>query len=334
MLNKFGKTKRITIIAGAFAALALILLSVSVGVVYAAYTHSRSAQRVVAAYETMSELFSSNYLLNVSVSSKNVRSVFVSDSANPPVAGVTVCNYVQKNPGKFFDADIGYTLSAKLVKWNENAKLFEDASAGDAGEYTITVGNGTSDLILSGSALSGSFRGSIEGGRAAANSYTVTFSNGVNSNFIENTPNLYLELVATPDSGLGLSAIRGVFRADLRVYTGESGWSGMFSDGTDVLPSAYAGFNYLITGVGSGNCTLTWDPSKLELSQVSLLGFEDAEVTVSNGLKSITFDVDSTGTSRYELQFYKSSGFPDPGNAADNWTDVGGYVTLSYSETP
>ena len=80
-----------------------------------------------------------------------------------------------------------------------------------------------------------------------------------------------------------------------------------------------------ITGTGSGNVTITWDTTKVVLSDVSkdmLLSISGATQTGS----SITFHVNSDDESRYDLQFYKV-------NISDGttWANMNSFVVFSFS---
>ncbi|MBR5044208.1 MAG: hypothetical protein IKX66_02565, partial [Clostridia bacterium] len=72
----------------------LLSLLVSSGIfTYAKFTNSLQAQRTVAAYDPLGELFSSNYLQ--AGQGVNARTVSVAADDEIPMAIVTVCNYEQ-----------------------------------------------------------------------------------------------------------------------------------------------------------------------------------------------------------------------------------------------
>ncbi|MBR5942742.1 MAG: hypothetical protein IKZ81_05300, partial [Clostridia bacterium] len=154
-------------------------------------------------------------------------------------------------------------------------------------------------------------------------SYSISFS----SDFIDDPmPNLYLEAIAGPTTS-GYPTLRGIFKPELRAAGAADSWTGSFSDDRSHTPSEYDGYNYVITGVGSGTVTLTWDATKLDLSDVSL--HELAQIAnFSQTSNSVTFPVDAEDTSRYELQFYKV-GIP----AATTWAQMdSGAVTFVFTE--
>lgn len=302
-----------------------VLLSVFCTVTYAIFTSVRNAQRTIAAYDTEGERFSSNYLLKGD-SKDNVRTVFTTSVSLPVVAVVTVCNYQQGVQTLPFDSSFTYTVTARLVKYDESLPAKYAAvdssylTSQSLTSYTVSISDGTQTRTLGVSNTSGTFSGSFSGGVSDSDAYTVSFSTG----FAENKPNLYLEMIATPSTPL-LSTIRSIFKPDLRAAGATDYWTGSFRDDTGTSPSSYDGYNYLITGTGSGNVTLTWDGTKIKLSDVS----KDILLSVSGASQvgnSITFPVDSDEESRYDLQFYKVN------IASETWSQMSSsVVTFSFS---
>ena len=284
-------------------ALALLLvLSVLLPATYAIFTSSHSAQRTIAAYDTEGERFSSNYLLK-GESRDNVRTIYTTDVNLPAVAAVTVCNYQQGRQTLPFQEALTYTLTATLVRYDESTHRYlavDSAylSANGLTDYTVSIATGMVTKTLGASNLTDTFGGAFLADTAGSDAYTVMFSTG----FGANKPNLYLEMVAEPSSPR-LSTIRGILKPDFRVAGAADYWTGSFQDDSSVTPSAYDGYNYLITGTGSGTMTVSWDSTKVVLSDVSrdrLLAISGATQTGS----SITFPVDSDTQSRHDLQFY------------------------------
>ena len=280
--------------------LALAILIASGTATYAIFTNSLQAQRTVAAYETAGDMFSSNYLMKGS-SGSNIRTIYVTAAGQTPTAVVTVCNYDQGVQTISNANDITYSISARLVKYNGSSYVAADS--GDATGYTVTITRGESSIQLSSSKLSYSetFSGTIAGGASHSDAYTVAFSN----NFaVASPPNLYLEMTVTPSTPSSLPSLTGIFKISIRSAGTTNSWAGSFSDSTSSAPSAYDGFNYRITGQGSGTFTLKWDSTRIALSQVSL--GELLSITgASSTSNSVTFPVDSAGTSTYDIQFYK-----------------------------
>lgn len=328
----------------AIVVLSLVFSMAVVGVAFAAYTNSNSTQRVIGTYEGVGDMFSSNYLLNVNESSDNKCAVFAGETSEP-VTAITVCNYMQKNPSRYFERPITYTLTATLMK--QNGIAFEEAAYADVGDYTITIKLGDqSPVVLSRSNLTHEFTDRVlSGARANADSYSVTFSSAADVN-------VHLELVAEPDNGLPV--LRGIFHAETRGKN--TGWSGYFSYDNGSAPSDYYGYNYVVTGVGEGEVTVYWDSSKVDLNLVFLGTLNETQedladkiyddtgetivseveiedVNINGYDKSITFYVNSNYISRYEIVFHRGADLPAAGSAGDNWATFEGSVEFLFVET-
>ena len=295
----------------------VVVISVTVGGVYAAYTNSRHAQRTIATYDSVGDRFSSNDLGD-GPSRDFVKTSYTVSSERGPSTVVTINNYERGKQTRPNDADVTYTLLARLVKYQEpvepetqgsyvpvDAAYISDNSLSS---YSITILQNSSSVTLGNTVLSHTFGGSLEGGATHSDAYTVTFS----ANFATVKPNLYLELIATPSGG-SLPTLRGIFKADLRINGATNSWTGEFSDDTTVAPNSYDGFNYSISGVGSGSFTLTWNSEKVSLSYQSLYELLAISGASQTG-DSITFPVDSDVTSKYDVQFYKVN------ISGENWT--------------
>ena len=291
----------------------IVLLTVSIVLaalisavgVYAAYTNSRHAQRTIATYDSLEESFSSNDL-GKGYAKDNVKTVYTKDDEHDPSTVVTICNYERGQQTHPNEEDITYTLSARLVKYDPletDRYVAVDAayiSANSLTGYTVTIRKGLTSVTLGGATLStNALGGTLAGGVSHSDAYTVTFD----VDFAVEKPNLYLEMTATPNDE-SLPTLHGIFKADMRFEGATNAWTGEFTDDTTYTPAEYDGFNYLVSGMGSGTCTLTWDDTKVALSYLSvsqLMAITGATQT-SN---SITFAVDSDEVSRYDLQFYK-----------------------------
>ena len=293
------------------------LLAAVIGLgTYAAYTSSRSAQRTVATYDEQGERFSSNILVR-GYSKDNVRTLYVTEESAAPSAVVTLCNYERGKQTLPYSENIGYTLLVRFVRYDaEHVDKYVPVdsaymTANNLTNYQVTLRIGGQVVTLSSSHLSdNSFTGTLEANVSNSDSYTLTFG----TNFAVNNPNLYVEMVATP-TNLGLHSVCGVFKTAVRAQGATNSWTGAFHDDTTNAPALYDGYNYLITGVGAGTATLSWDDTKVSLSYVSLqqlLSIEGASQTGS----SVTFPVDSDVESRYDLQFYKVN------ITTESWSDM------------
>ncbi len=302
--KKMPSAKHIIVLALSLAISLVLLIGATT---LAAYTNSRHAQRTIATYETTGDRFSSNLLAKRN-SRDNVKVLYVTDDSKNPNTIVTVCNYEQGKQTLPYEKNITYSLTARLVMFDNSTEekyVPVDASymtANSLTAYTVTITKGNTTVTLSSSHLSdSSFGRTLTGDTADSDAFTLSFG----TLFAPNTPNLYVEMIALPTSNV-LPTLRGVFKAEMRSEGASNSWTGSFSDDTALTPNQYDGFNYLITGVGSGSCTLTWNDEVVQLDFLclsELLSIPEATQTES----SVSFSVDSDENSRYDLRFYKVS---------------------------
>ena len=315
------------------AAIMVILLVAGV-VVYAEYIKSSRAKRVLATRGEEGMLFSSNYLVMNSNPTVNVyKRVIYASSPDYPVSGdVTICNYAQGNSTKRHETDIPYTLTAQLYILSEANGVYikTPASASDVGAHTVKLKlNGGETVTLNSGNLSHTFAGNLLDHRFASTDIcNVEFD----ADFI-NAGALCLYLCATPAAGApsDVFPMDAVFSAALGNTEARNIWEGYFNDNnTTVSPEQpyYDGFNYVVSGSGEGTCVLSWDNTMLKISQV-FLSENSLTPTVSGGVSSVTFAVDSDVVARYDLQFY----YADGDVAITDWDALAACVTLTYTET-
>ncbi|MBP5194184.1 MAG: hypothetical protein J6126_05590 [Clostridia bacterium] len=295
------------------AAFVAIIVSTSIGI--AAYTNSRHAQRTIAPYDDLSGGYRfSSTALGAGGSAGNVKIFYTTSDSTPVSADFSISNYPPNKQNLPNEVNITYTLLARLVRYDDGTHTYVPVDASyisteSLGDYKVTItksrtappesvtlGGTGGEAILS----DNSFGGTLTGGVISADSYMATFS----TNFTSDPKNLYLELTATPTSPSDLPALSGIIKPEKRIAGATNSWTGSFTDDTVEHPAAYDGFNYLVSGMGSGTCTLSWEESIVALSLVSqmeLMAIDGAEKVGS----SISFPVDSDEVSRYALQFYK-----------------------------
>ena len=317
-----------------------IALVLSVTASIAAYTNSRHAQRTVATYEmfTIGEKFSSNTLAAVMQAKDNVKYFYTASEEEPASGTVTVCNYPRGKQTKPNEEDVTYSVSVRLVRYDassEDKYLPTDAAyitENSLSGHTVTVSMGGTSVTLGGAGASpllsySAFGGTLLGGEARSHSFTVSFS----TSFITERKNLYLEMTAVP-SNENLHALKGIIKPEYRLGGAANAWVGAFEDDTSYAVSSYDGFNYVVSGTGSGTCTLRWDPSAVELDYLSLSDLT-AIPGATSASGSVTFRVDSDYADRYELRFYivDISGVSGwTGTSGDN-NDMDEIVTLSFT---
>ncbi len=299
--------------------LLLVSLLVSSGIyAIAKFTNSLQAQRTVAAYDTLGERFSSNYLQKGT--GFNVRSVTVASDSETPLAIVTVCNYEQGRQMYVNPLDVPYALTMRLVRYDPVQGRYVAATAGDVGGYGISVEKGGTTVVFNGEKLSDSttFSATLPSSSATTDAYTVIFTPYQNE--------IFLEITATPDPSTHLSSLHAILKAAIRMAGASSSWEGSFMDSTANAPASYDGFNYRVSGVGSGRFTLRWDPAKVGISAVSLLALLDIEGATQVG-NSISFPVDAGVEALYDVQFYKVN------ITNETWSDMtNSVVTFDFSE--
>ena len=300
-MKKISTWNKIAIIVLAFS-----LVLGAVAVTYAAYTNSQRAQRTIATYDPGGVRFSSNYLKNMS-SSDNVRTLYVTSSASKPSAIVTVCNYQQNKQTATYDKNITYDITVRLVKYDDSEDKYDTVDAAYISDnsltgYTVDVKKGSDPATtIGGATVQHKYEDcTLTAGSAHSDTFSLTFS----TNFAENQPNLYVEMIAEPKGDSALPTLRGIFKTGLRAEGISNNWTGEFTDSTSYDPDDYDGFNYTVSGMGSGTFTLKWDSTKVVLSHESLLQLLAIDGASQSG-DSITFAVNSDEAARYDLQFYK-----------------------------
>ena len=320
-------------------AVLIVLGLVSGIIVYAEFVKSSRAKRVIASYGDEGSMSSSNYLVENGDPQTNVyRRVFYSVGEGMKASGdVTICNYAQGNPARTYENDISYVLSARFVTLGESGGAYvkADATAANVGTHTVkmTFKNGSA-VTLSSSKLSHTFPASVLDRRMSSTDI-------VSLEFDENFHNagalcLYLSAVPTA-SQAGVHTLDAVCGVALNSGEARNAWEGEFNEksmtGVPAQPD-YDGFNYLVTGMGRGVCTLSWDNRKLAISQVFLT--ENSLTAVTSGTTtSVTFNVDSDVKDRYDLQFY----YADENVTFTDWDELtggtsgNGCVRLVYVES-
>ena len=314
---------------------------------YAEFTQSKSEKRVLTTNGTGDVRFSSNLLVrNLNYNTTVYKKTFyTSDVSNTTVGEVTVCNYPQGNITARCTTDIVYDIEARLVVLGADASGYTKTDASDAaiGELwvRITPDYTSSSLLLNSASPSGRIQNiEMPSTQSVSHSYTVTFS----EYFLDN-PDLGVYILAKPHSaGNEVQPLDAVFVPALAVQEMSNRWEGTFNDpkaGLSPSQPDYDGFNYVITGYGAGECTLRWDSSKVEISQLFIRQLNEfpslthGSVTEDGDYKQIVFSVDSDISARYETQFYYSSSYSVSVGAeesATEWDMLESYVTLTFAE--
>ena len=328
----------------AVTALALVLVIGAGVLVYAEYTKSSRARRVIATYSESGTSFSSNYMAIVNSTTPNRKYVYTGSTETSAITNVTICNYPQGNPTAVYDRDINYVLSGRLVVIENGVKRAATAADVAAG-MTVTVAysgsGGNESFTFSSSNLTHTFTGSTLSRRAPSiDDLDLTFSPAFNTD--EN--NVCLELTATPTppaSYADIFAIDSSFSTAIAIEPVRLDWEGYFNEtgarnNTGLpAPTAHDGFNYVVTGTGTGSCKLSWRSDALEISEVFLtkefpLLTVQTETVGGHTWNYIEFPVDSSLQSRYDLQFYYVEG---TSASFASWATVKTYAKLEFTES-
>ena len=324
-----------------FAVLALVLvIGLAAGIVaYAEFVKSSRAKRVVASYGDEGSLFSSNYLVENTNPAANVykRLFYTMGEGIPAHGDVTICNYAQGNPVRTYESDIEYVLTARFMILGESNGSYvkTNATAENVGDHTVSISlKGGEPVTLSSSRLSYTFPAAVLDHRATATDLIHLEFDG--SFHTAGALCLYLSAVPTK-SQAGVHTLDAVCGVALNTGEARNIWEGEFNEKSmgQLSPQQpnFDGFNYLISGTGKGTCTLTWNNTKLQISQVFLTQ-QQLTPSVSGNLSSVTFPVDSDVLNRYDLQFY----YVDGSGTFSSWNELtggaggDGYVKLLYVE--
>lgn len=289
-----------------WAVLPIILLSAFVfGIaVYAAYTNQGSVKRVVSTQGMNGTPFSSNYL-NLTPhteSSYSIKNITFPENAARVSFEINVCNYVHNNPSKYNENTINYTFSLTLL--NADDISLEGLSVTCEGN-SYSFNNGVCSIANQ----------TLKGKLKSVNTYKIT----VPKSFLDTVK---IEAVAIPDSAS--YQFTGNYKLGRRfAFTDKiestNTWSGSFAETTT---EGYDGFNYILSGNGKGNITITWD-ANLEINNIFL---QENGITADGN--SITLSINSDEKNRYDIQFYKTENglYPDIDT-------VNRYVSISFTET-
>lgn len=267
----------------------------------AAYTSISSVKRVVSTQKGVGNLFSSNYLEESdSAPLKNV--TFSSDSVTPTVT-VNVCNFPQTKI-KHSDVDITYTLTITLV----DSSGTEISDFTDMGNYSVKYGDTTNVFSSSNNKIE--YTKTLLASDFSYNDFILTFDKSQLT-----TQSVFMKLEAKPSSPSGLPTLSARIGVSyVKPYS--ASWSGQFTDSAG-NPSDLDGFNYRLSGSGSGTITLSWDTNYIEISKWFLEENElSNSVTEVGDIKTITLKVDSSEQNQYDIQFYRKQA----PNSNESWS--------------
>ena len=320
----------------------LVLLAATIFVwngTLAEFTSSKKAKRVLAAYDTGEERFSSDVLQKFILSpaeardseSRFVTTVPVSgdNPANWPSKSVMVCNYPQSDSNAANETAVTYTMRAeigKLVTQANGSKVWQtDATA------TANLSSYAAITINNGSFTNGGSH-TLSAGTPDSDTYAIHFTAAICDS------DYYLMLTAARD-GDETKVLRRLISVTQHTESSAqtSAWILEIADAQllDSTNDGYDGYNYRLFGSGTGTVTLSWPSNLAEINKY----FADTHggVTTAYGVSSISIAVDSGTKNSYDIQFYY---LHDAGSYSTWLTPASGTATaesgrtICYSFTP
>lgn len=278
----------------------------------AAYTNFNSVKKVVSTGKPKDTLFSSNYLyLTGESDSYSSRRITPATTGENSSFTIQIYNYVYGNPSAWNTETIVYKFQV-VVKPRVDGNSLPD----DAEKVSLKIGDNTVIGETNGAFRSYSIIGTLNNTAANQNSYTITVPNSIKDQ-------IKLEITATPTDMTKTGNKKLAAVISMATLEATKHWTGKFLDDQSSTPDQYDGYNYEISGNGTGTVTLQWDSSKLQISK----WFADEKtITKENGWKSLNIEVgDQTA---YQFQFYRVPSVTMP----EDWTAMNGYVKVSFTE--
>lgn len=280
----------------------------------AAYTNFSMARRVVTLKDGGLVMFSSNLLYtegkNTVVDEYRNRKVTTTNNSFT----VEIYNYVMGDASSYNNQDIKYSLKVTLLSESSNPSGYGIHINDTDTSYVLSEQDGSYSVNLQNQELLGN--------QASKVSYTISIpeedKNGARIR-IEAIPE-ESSYAATNNKKLAVGVIIGNLVLD-------KNWKGEILDSqSERVPKDYDGFNYAISGYGSGSITLSWNSAYLEVSPWFLEELNQS-VTEENGWKKITFPVGGEGQPEaYQTQFYWSGK-----NRNITWAELKGAILLNYT---
>lgn len=289
-----------------FAVLIAVLLFILLisGSTLAEFTKSHRAKRVVAAYDEDERRFSAEDYLRAGDVKSNFAPVYTDpDGTEDPVtANIVLCNFAQSDRNRFCEVDIAYTVDVQIVTITETVT---------AGVVTRTLTNVTSDgpdVKVNGTSLSsgaGHYSDTLTHGQSSTATLTVSLPRAM----LTGDTTYYLKVVADPNNA-NLDIISALMYLAPTPRGSTESWAITPTDNqTGIGVGEYAGYNFRLSGTGSGSLRLSWVNTKLAINEVFRKSVrnnagETPSISVSGTTSTLTFDVDASVINSYDVQFY------------------------------
>jgi hypothetical protein len=240
---------------------------------------------------------------------------FSDDTEVSPTVTVDICNYAQTDPTRHNSEDIPYTVTAVLTDSDGKAYSADSFDGEWYSAYKISL-NGKSytfdkslEIVFEDQVLVSNSAPNV----SSVDSYKLTFDGSQLKN-----PEVFVKMTAEPGiTKGGITTLSGIIGVSLKGAEGTVGWTGTFSDGFtsgSTKTTEYDGFNYEISGSGSGTVTLSWNTDYVDISPWFKESLTDGSL-VSETDGSMTFKVNAAENNLYTLQFYRTR----PADPSETW---------------
>ncbi len=312
------------------------LFAVGGFIVYASYTGLVVAKRVVSVSESAGVLFSSNRMetfVGDQITTRHLTSSSTGDFAYP----LTVCDFAQNDPYTRYGSPISYTLTAQLVVSLDGSSYLPVTQAALGNNYDgvrqdlgLSTENDSSDdktytiqyISQGGESVTSGVIDLRDGAEhTIENLELLPTGNGTDkfrvvfdkSEFTDSqTYDYYILVKALPDGSLTALNDIACYLYASKVNVLSSAWTGKLQEQDNGVLGDYDAYNYVIEGSGSATVRLKWDPTVVEISEISLhdMGITPQTYTEGeyNGWKYFEMEVDSSQKGRYEMQVFKTAG--------------------------
>ena len=309
-------------------------------------------KRVVFSDESSDVMFTSNILTRYENNKVPYQPYYVGQLTDNDIAQsydveVYIWNYDINGSGEPYKKEIKYDLDIAIVDNHGDV-----VTGMGSGKYVqIVNGTGTSVLKPFNSSSSSytyqQLNETLEPSERTYNKYIIRFSKSWN---LTNDVNTRVQIKATPkDDFPDLKPLAAAIGLKEESSSESTGWKYYVSEqrlSSAAAPSAYDGYNLVLTGTGSENIVIEWDPAKIELNkkfyeQNGAFSFVSGEVTYTQNGGSVSgwdklvisansYDATREYRNRYDIQFYKASG-----EISNSWNFIadsqatGVYMTLN-----
>ncbi len=308
MLKGRKKKKRIMIIV----MLAGIFLAGMIA--YAAYV-SQGHQKAVVATAKKSTPFSSNYLKVMDYSEsptlETVSPTLVTSENDTSTFDVTVNNFSLTNASQSADGYITYTVTFTFEGDTNGCTVNDQKPANGTLTFTDTLKLGRN-----------------------TDHYRFTIPDSA-------IGNLKIHAKVVPDNAsrdvVGNKILAATLVPQRTAGKIDFNYAGTFVDEdiTGKTPSDYSAFRYRVEiTTGIADVTLSWNSEYIELDPVFIESLGSPTVTEKDKIKSISFDMDYSKVSTYNMIFYRNKGRKEEGDWQSSWEKLesANLVTVKATE--